>query len=235
MKSSAFLAILLFAACGDDIKGGATDATHVDAPKVIPAMVTVSGTAIDPLKPTADKTLAGVTVTANKVSDDSEVATATTGADGTYTLTITTNGVAVDAYVKTTLATYLDTYLYPPAPLDGDFPTADINMLLPASAGALYMAAGVTPDPAAGSVSMKLIDDTGAPVQAATITTDPASTYRYGIPPISPVHTDAGGIASALNAPVGAMTVNAMVDGGTFKSHTIKVRAGVFTTTLITE
>lgn len=235
MKTSAILAMLLFAACGDDQKAGSDASVQVDAPKVVPATITISGKAIDPLKNSADKSLAGVTVTANKVSDDSEVATATTGADGTYTLSVTTGGAAVDGYVKASLATYTDTYLYPPGVLEGDFANASINMLTPDSIQLLYTVAGVTQDAAAGSVSMELTDAAGGFVSGATITTDPAATYRYGNPPAGKVSSGADGIASALNAPVGNVTLNAMVDGGTFKSHTIKVRANAFTTTIVTE
>jgi hypothetical protein len=87
----------------------------------------------------------------------------------------------------------------------------------------------------AGTVTMELTDATGAFVADAMITTSPASTYRYGNPPAGKTMSMTDGIASALNAPVGAMSLMATKTGATFKTHSVNVRANAFTTTIVTE
>ena len=49
-------------------------------------------------------------------SDNSQLATTTTDAQGDYTVMVTAPGPAIDLYVKGSVATYLDTYFYPARP-----------------------------------------------------------------------------------------------------------------------
>src|SRR5512139_3887749 len=125
MRPIALSAIL--AACG----GGSSKST-IDGPQA-PAMITVTGTA-SARDATGSSPLSGVTVGAYASSNETTpVTTAMTDAQGNFTLTIPTGGVALDGYVKATMASYMDTYLYPPAPLAADFSGATIVMLMPST------------------------------------------------------------------------------------------------------
>ena len=55
-----------------------------------------------------------------KASDDSSLGSATSGADGSYSITIQTNGLVVDGYLEGTASGYTDNYAYPTAPLEAD-------------------------------------------------------------------------------------------------------------------
>ena len=101
-------------ACGDD--GGTSK--PVDAAPMVPAHIMVTGTAKS--AGTSSNPLAGVAISAYSNADENTaVATATTDQSGNYTLDITTNGVALDGYIKASISSYLDTYLYAPAPARG--------------------------------------------------------------------------------------------------------------------
>jgi hypothetical protein len=85
-----------------------------------------------------------------------------------------------------------------------------------------------------GSIAMEVLDAAGMPVTGATISTTPAGTYRYGNPPVQGnTATIADGIAADLNAPPGPVDVSATKTGTTFHSHTVKVFADSFTTTIV--
>ena len=228
MRTSAILAIFLFAACGDDGKGN----TQIDAP-MQGQTIKISGTAKDAL---SMGTLTGVAVTANKTSDDSVVATTTTAADGTYTLTVPFDGTSLDGYVKASLDMYTDTYLFPPAPLTADFSAAAVNMLKPGVITGLYGIAQVTQDNTKGTITFETVDATGALVAGVMVAASPSTgTIKYGNPPsTTAVMTGADGIASVLNAPPGTVTLSATA-GGTFHAHPVKVVAGAFITTLLSE
>src|SRR6476659_4223064 len=108
---SVLLGMVFLAACG----GGGGDDTSVDAPPSAPAMITVSGHATKREGANAATDAAGVMIAAYATSDpNTVVAMATTDATGNYSMVITTNGKALNGYLKATLAGHLDTYLYAP-------------------------------------------------------------------------------------------------------------------------
>jgi len=231
MNRIALGSLLVAAACG-----GGSSKPMIDGPTV-PTTITVMGTA-SARDATGSSPLAGVLVGAYASSNESTaVATATTDASGNFTLTITTNGAALDGYLKATMATYMDTYLYPPAPLSADFSGATVVMLTPNTfdllANTLCNANQMT---SMGTVAAEVEDATGAFVAGATVASSPAATkYCYdsgGFPSRTATATDTDGLGYMFNV-TGTATVTAMKSGTTFTSHSLKVRAGALTTTLI--
>jgi hypothetical protein len=217
--------------CGDD--GGSAD-----APPSAPPMITVSGTATKH-ENTSTSPAAGVMVGAYKNSDpNTAVATAMTDANGNYTMMIPTGGVAVDGYLKATLASFLDTYLYPPKALDADFNMASLNMVddstLMLLSGSLC---GSQQDTAKGVIAMIVADANMTAVKGASVSSSPAAQkYCYnqgGFPNKSATATDTDGIAYMINLPPGDVTVNARMTGVTYVSHKVNARPGVLTTTVI--
>src|SRR3954470_13449395 len=127
MRILPILPILLAGACGGSSGndnpggGGGVDAAGSGSGMAIK----ISGTA--KLQGVGTSTeLAGVVVAAYANSDESTaVAMATTDAHGNYTLMVPA-GVPLDGFLKATKVkdgntTYVDTYLYPQAPLSADF------------------------------------------------------------------------------------------------------------------
>ena len=62
----------------------------------------------------------GVTIALRRASDDHELGTATTAADGSFAVSIASGGVAQDAYFFVDDGVHRPTYAYPGAPLTGD-------------------------------------------------------------------------------------------------------------------
>lgn len=230
--ASKALLIAFVAACGGDDGSGSPDASNV------PATITVSGMATK-RENTSSSAAAGVMVSAYQTADPSTaVANATTDAAGNYSMMITTNGKPLDGYLKATLATFLDTYLYAPKPLDADFSSASINMINTGTLGLLSgTLCGNAQDAAKGVIAVLVVDAANMPVAGAAVSSSPAAAkYCYnsgGFPNKSSTMTDTDGIAYMLNVAPGQVTVSATKTGTTFASHAVNARAGTFTTTVI--
>jgi hypothetical protein len=180
------------------------------------------------------KPLAGATIAVYKTSDDSQVATTTTAADGTFALDLPTDNC--DCYVKASKSGYADTYLYPAAPWRQSR-TLEIAQLTSTTFSLLNTFAGGSTSK--GLIIATLVNDSGDPVSGAKITSSPASgSYKYSDgtgQPSGSSSTSADGIAFFMSAPVGAVSISASKSGMTFKSHTVTARAGALLTTEISE
>jgi len=201
-------------------------------------MVTVSGTASS-VGISGKMPEMGVTVAAYANTDENTVvAMTTTDASGNYSLVITTNGQALDGYLKATKANFKETYLYPPDPLSADFAGASINMVTSGTYGALYSFSQVSQMAGMATIAMIVSDGTNG-VMGATVSSSPAGTYRYngtnGLPAnmTNAMSTQADGIGYILNVAPGQVTVSGAKSGSTFRSHAIKARADQLTTTLV--
>lgn len=256
MKATLLLGLGLgfLGACGSsggsknpDAPGGIDDAPNMiaDSPMMMPdappapAMITISGQATArSLMGTAP--VKNATIEAYKNSDQTTpVATTTTDMQGNFSLTISTGGVALDGYLKATASTYMDTYLYPPAPLTADFAGAAVNMLTPNNFSILSLTLCQSNQMTTeGAIAVEVVDTTGTFVQGAKLASTPvAGTYCYdanGVPNSSATATDTDGVGFMFSI-TGDAAVTATKTGATFKTHTVKARAGAFTTTIISE
>jgi hypothetical protein len=233
------IALCCFAiGCGGDGGGGGADAGFMDAPPNVPAMITISGEATKREGAGSATPAEGVMVAAYKNSDpNTPIATATTDAAGLYTLTVTTNGQALDGYLKSTLAGFLDTYLYPPRPLVENFDGASLNIINQSSLDLLNTLCQNSQDPANAVIAVLVVDATDTAVEGAAVASTPASgDYCYnadsGFPGGDTV-TNTDGIAYMLNVPAGNVMVTATKSGTTFRSHTVTARVDALTTTVI--
>jgi hypothetical protein len=256
MRALTLVPLLFAIACGNSSNNtnNADAASGSDAPtggSDVPSGSTIKISGVATIQTTSTPGLgANVVVGAYASSDENTpVATATTDAQGNYTLTLPTSG-PLDGFLKATKAadgstTYVDTYLYPPVPITTDFANAAINMVSTSNYGLLNALFGG--DAAAGMIVLEVVDSTTliAPVSGATVTITPAlpdgKTALYtkegsSLPNSSATATGADGRAFLLKAPTGTVTVTASAtQGPTFKPTTLNVHAGAFTTTLITE
>lgn len=241
MKS--LIALMFFAACGSssssnvDSNPGGGDGPHGDA-VVVASSIMITGTATAPGVTTTN--VSGATIGAYQAADDSLVMMTTTDASGNFTLTIPTNGVALDGYLKATLTSYVDTYLYPPAPLTANFSGAAVEMVTQSTLGLVNTIAHGQQADGNGLIAVEVEDASGMTVAGATVASSPASTaYRYdgtgsSLPDPNATSTQADGVGYMFNTPAGPVTVSAMKTGTTFASHKLKAWAGALTTTLIT-
>jgi hypothetical protein len=201
------------------------------------ARITIAGTA--QAQSGSSTPLAGVAISAYRNSDEATpIATATTDQQGAYSMEIETGGVALDGYIKATIASYLDTYLYPPAPLGEDFTNASINIVNSGTVNLFGTLCGVTIDTAAGVIAVRVASATGTAFAGVMIASTPGAThYCYNgasasIPSSSATMTSSDGIGYMLGV-TGSASVTATKSGATFAAHTINARAGALTTTII--
>jgi hypothetical protein len=231
MQTRSCALLVLLAACGGD------DSSTPDAAATAPPMITVSGTATK-REGTSTNPGAGVKIEAFRKGESAAVAMTTTDAQGNYSLTLTTNGVALDGYLKGTLTGFVDTYLYPPKPLAENFDMASMNMINQSTIDLLSdTLCGSKQDAAKGAVAVIVADANRTAVAGAMVSSTPAAAkYCYnqgGFPNRNAVMTDADGIAYMLNVAPGNVSVSATKSGTTFASHSVEARAGVLTTTVI--
>jgi hypothetical protein len=230
MKYPLYLVLVLASACGDN------ETITADAPPAAQT-IAISGTASQ-RSTSGSVPVEGATVAAYASSDESTpLATGTTDAKADFTLTIDPHGVAVDGYIKATMAGMVDTYWYPAKPVAADYADAGINMLAPQTLDLLANTlCRANQDTAMGMIALEVADASKTPVAGATIASDPAaSLYCYdsgGFPSSSATATDPDGIGYMFNI-TGDATLSAEKSGSTFTSHSIKVRGGALTTTLI--
>jgi hypothetical protein len=228
---------LALAACGGSSSSGGSDGNpggQHDAPPA-PAMVTFSGTVTE--KPSG-KLLAGVMLGAYGEGSSTSVATATTDANGAFTMTIPTGGAALQGYVKATLSSNVDTYLYPPTAVGADTTGVTVYMVTPGTLDTLSSTfCKDAQDTAKGAIGIEVLDATMAKVAGATVASNPAAMSQCynsgGFPSSSAKMTDTDGIGYLLNVPPGTVTVSATKSGTTFMSHQLNARAGALTLTII--
>ncbi len=252
------LASLLFVtaslvACGGtsastpDAPGGGGDAPGPDAPPgtgafacagqplptTAPASIVIAG-ATASISASGTTPVAAVDVKAYPRAGGAALATATSSDTGDFQLTVATGSAPLDGYVLATQATYLDTYLYPPAPLAADTDQARMLMVPTNLFPTLQAIAEVTQAAGKGVVGVVVSDCDGNPVAGATITVS-SGDLRYnnssGLPTVDALVTAVDGVALVFNVNVGPFTVTATAGGVTYRAHTFDVRADVVTTT----
>jgi len=242
-----YASFVILAACGSGGGKANPDAggdskpvdarVFLDAPPNVPPMITLSGTATNQGQGSSGP-LAGVAIGLYKTSDETTaIASATSGADGTYSFMVTTDGLVVDAFIKATLSGYVDNYVYPAAPFQADTST-DLNLINTTDFGLLGFITGQSSSN--GFVVVEITDATGAAITGATVQSDPASgAYRYTDPgtgtPTGKISTGTDGAGFCINVPPGNVTVNAAKAGASFKSHVINAHPNAFTNTTVTE
>lgn len=230
------LTLIFLAACGGgDDDGG--DNSNVDAPPA-PQTIMVSGVA-ETVDGTDTVPLEGATIEAFRESGGAALASTTSAADGTYSLTLETGGVAISGYLKGTSAGRLDTYLYPPRPLAADQADATMLIINQDTLDLLGIFAGVNQDPAKGFIGLIVQDGNGTATAGATVTISPMGTATIlyadgGLPSQSATMTDDSGTVFIANTNVGEITVDGVAPGAQpLHEHAVNARAGVITTTLL--
>ncbi len=210
----------------------------LDAPAMVPAMISIGGATTEQgLGGTS--VVSGVTMAIYKGTDENTpLATATSDAQGKFTLNVPTGGMQVDGFLKATKSGYVDNYLYPASPFIANETQADVNMLTPSNKDFLNNLAGGNQMAGKGMIGLQIRDASGQPVAGATVSSMPASGgYRYtnssGLPSSSVTSTSADGVAFMFNVPSGPITVSASKSGMTFKAHVVIARPDKFTTTSI--
>src|SRR5687767_5912460 len=109
MRNFRTFAFIAIAACGGGSSGNPSDVdaamtadakVFLDAPPVVPQMITISGKTTE-RSISGETTVTGVTMAIFASSNESTpIAMATSNAQGDYTLTVPTNGMPIDGFLK---------------------------------------------------------------------------------------------------------------------------------------
>jgi hypothetical protein len=228
----------LVVACGKDNGSNPNTGPYAclgdPLPTTAPATITVTGTVTQGvISPAAGGDAA---VTAYRTGNATPLATTTTAANGTFTLTISTGGTPVDGYLQITKTGYITTFAYPPAPLAANA-TESAIIVTTTEFGGLSQAAGVTQDPTKGFIALVVENCDGAAIAGATVSSTPAGTYKYnadGLPSSTATVTAADGIAYIFNVTAGDAVVSANGGGHTLRSHTVAANTTGIVLTAVT-
>ncbi len=221
---------------GGDAPGTADAKVYLDAPPHVPAMITLSGTAYESGQ-TSSTPLAGVAIALKKRSDDSTIVSATSDAQGKYSLSVTTGGLVVDAYILATKSGYTDAAAFPALPFAADNDKADSNLVTTSNFGLLGLYTGQ--QSSKGIVVVEILDTSGMPVAGAAVSSTPAAgSYLYSDStgkPASGTATNTDGTAFLVNVPPGNISINVTKSGASFNDHDVSAKANTFTSTVVTE
>ena len=204
----------------------------------VPDTITIAGQAItqdqSSATPQPNVTI-GIYANGN---DSTPLATATTDAQGNYSMSVPTGGQAIDGYIKATGSGLVDTYVYPPTPMSSDTSTATASMISTDNYNALT---GIeSASTSKGMIILDVLDANLQPLSGAKVATSPSSgstAYMNSSgEPFSTSSTYTDGLAFVFNVPTsGTVMVSATKNGSTFTSHAVTARAGKLTTTLVIE
>ena len=225
-----------------DAPAGRFDCLGAALPTTAPDPLTIAGTA-KTLNGLSTANAAGVLVEAYRTGTATAVTSVTSGADGKFSLSVTSAGTPLTGYVKATKAGLLDYYLFPGAPIAVAIPDAPVLVLSAASLSTVETLASVTPaaNPnSVGLVAVAIQDCDGAAVPGATISVQEngaeVGDKRYvagSLPSTTATVTDAKGAAFVFNVPVGTVTVTAHVGGMTLRTHSFPVVGGASHATIV--
>lgn len=206
-------------------------------PTTAPATLTLSGNtqtvSLSGLSP-----VAGATVTAKQVSDDSTVGTPDTSDNsGAFSISAPTGGVPLDAYLEITHGSYWDTLVYPPVPVSQDFTGVAALLVNDGQVSLIQSLYGVSHD-GNGIVGVIVLDCDNNPIQGATVSTNPAGgdvLYNGpdGLPDSNATSTGADGVAQIYSVPTGTVTVNATARGMTLRARDVKTASSQLSSTAI--
>ena len=202
-------------------------------PTTAPDPLTAAGHLVDLIGQTA---LAGATVAAYSVTSSDPLATTTTDSSGGFTITTPSGGKPIDGYLVASLAGYLTTYDYGPAPLAADATGFALGLATQTERDTSASRVGVTPLAGHGAMLIRAVDCNDMPLAGATIATEPAAEERYvagGVLSSAATMTDASGTVFVYNVAPGAVTIHATVGGRQLRDHVVAAYADADTFTSI--
>jgi hypothetical protein len=191
----------------------------------------ITGKAFEPGIPgfTTDTPIDGASIEGFARGDETTaLVTASSNASGDFSANLTSGGAPVDAYLRSTAATYWTTYLYPSTPVFSNLSGVTVVMTNDTQTGLLFNVIGVSQEQNLGWISMIVLDCDGQPIEGAVVTSTPAAgntaySDNNGVPSLTRTATRADGLAMLFNVPVGTLQLSATVDGMMLRSHSVVV------------
>jgi hypothetical protein len=209
---------------------GAFSCSGMALPTTAPAMITVSGKTVAAGSSATPTPVAGATVTALKNGTMMVLGMATSAADGSFTINVTTGGAPVDLFLHVTAMSRTDSYWWPTVPASANLMTGDINLFDSLSLFGLGGVAGIVVDNTKTQVFMDLRDCQDNTISGGTVTVSPMpEVTRYianNSPSSTATATDSSGACFLGNLPAGDTTFGGMSGMTTLRSHHATAVAG---------
>jgi hypothetical protein len=197
-----------------------------------PARVTVSGHTFTFTSYTTTGPVPDVPVAVHAFDDPVVLASSKSDANGAYSLSVATGGIAHELVVDFTHGGYLFSTVYTGATVDRDT-VVDGPTWNDPEMDSVYGTGGVaTRDMTRGQISIGVYACDGTPFTGATVAIDPPPErldYIGDDGPPSRTQTSIGTVnpfAFAFNAPAGPTTVRALAPGARFTAQQVDVTAG---------
>lgn len=158
---------------------------------------------------------------------------------GAFSFTDADSTTPIDAYLKATRGTYIDTYVYPPYPIFESLANTPIIMIKSSLLPLLSGLTGVDQDSANGILIVAINDCDEAAIEGAVVSITPSvGTIKYAEANNIPGMTDypstqSSGIAYIFNVPPGSYTIGATVGAANLRDNTVTAFAGSNTTLAI--
>jgi hypothetical protein len=203
---------------------------NVPLPTTAPATINIHGTMYDI---TGMMPLAGATVSVVVGVSNTTLGSATTAGDGSYSISVSTGGQPVDAYVIASAPNYMNTAAYPAVPYSADAAIL-FGLVTPAGAQNLGNVAGAPYDTTDGLLQVGITDCVGQPLSGAVMQNPQPTkaTERYVVGntlPASATMTDSSGTVYLINVTPSAVTLDAsLMDGMPQYPRTVQVHPGEF-------
>lgn len=241
--SRTFGLLVLVVGCGD---GGGQESPDAPAPPADAAEYdfsclddVVPTTASDPAMVSGrirngDDTdpLVGITVDVIRESDGATLASAVTDANGAYSTSVSTGGLALEVSRRLTGTGFLTTRVYDKRILSA--PQFLINLLFTSAESSTFASGfGVTEDPATGTVATVIRDCSNAQVEGAMIAVTPSPTdigyLDNGVASPNLARTGSDGVAIAWGIPPGVVMVSVVHGTTAWRARPVVVEAGGLT------
>jgi len=243
------LVVVMAMGCGDGDKV-AVDAPIPDAPPDAFGMLDCAGqplptTAPDPLTLSGTtyeitslgaKPLAAVMLSVFVIDETTARETTTSDAQGNFSMSGPTGGVANFGYVEAAATDHTTSYSFGATAAYMNVTNSQVAIVTTGAIGQLAEFAGVTQTPGNAVIQVEAIDCAGTPLPGATFTTTPAGTIVYqknGLPLGTASMTDTAGVGYVFDVPPGMVTIAAQVGTLTLRSHVVIAFADAPTFTAI--
>ncbi len=223
------------AAPAPDAPSGPFGCAGAALPSTAPASLTITGT-VSTVGLNGVEMIDGATIRTFRRSGGNAMATATTGGDGSYTLSVDTGGTPIDGYVRASANSYLDTDLFPPAPLAASSDAGVFVMLNQFGLDYAANLAGIQLEDDTAVIGILVLDCDGTALAGATVSSNRGGDIAYVrdmMPDPDATATGPDGLAFIFNVPFGDVVVDASVAGHDLHEHTVKTRDGAITSTVV--
>jgi hypothetical protein len=207
-------------------------------PDVVPDPIAYGGLVFEPglTGSSADAPIGGATLRARASSSTNVIATAVSGDDGRFELTLATGGEPLFTYLQISHLGYFESRAYLPTAVFEARDDVEVALFTQQHIDSLNAFAGVTLAPDESVMIVRAFDCLGIPLEGATLTTTPAPlTQLYlapnGLPDYNLTSTTSNGAVALFKVDPGSVQVEGEFRGRAMRAYSLGL-GGIGTNTI---